>query len=276
MRPIVAALLILMLAACGPAEPEGWLGYAEGETALVAAPQPGWVLSVNVARGADVHPGDVLFTLDTTNQIAARDNAASQLATAKAAIEQMQADVVQTQKELERQRGLVRIGGTPRSALEQAQAAYQSALSRQSQQNAQVQAFEATLQSAEYNLAERIVRAKVAGRVEDIFFRPGEYASAGAPIVSILPPDYIYVRFFIPETQVSQVRLGEHVHVGCDGCAPDLSATITFIASDAEFTPPIIYSVENRAKLVFKAEARGPAIARLRPGLPVNVTPIAH
>src|SRR5262245_61883610 len=134
MRARLAIALTLALAGCGPSAPEGWLGYVEGETAMVAPPQPGWVLSVNVARGADVHAGDILFTLDTTNQIAARDNAASQLATAQAAIEQMQADVVRTEKELERQRGLVRIGGTPRSVVEQAQAAYQGAQSRLAQE----------------------------------------------------------------------------------------------------------------------------------------------
>lgn len=276
MKKFVAAALMLALLGCGPSAPEGWLGYVEGETAMIAPPQPGWVLSVNVQRGADVKPGDTLFTLDTTNQLAARDNAASQMATAQAAIEQMRADVVRTQKELERQRALVRIGGTPKSFVEQAQASYDGAVSRLNQEEAQVDAMRASLESAEYNLSERVVRAKVAGRVEDIFFRPGEYAAAGVPVISLLSPANVYVRFFIPETEVAHVHLGDRVHVGCDGCAADLTATIAFVASDVEYTPPIIYSVENRAKLVFKAEARGATLANLRPGLPVNVTPIAH
>jgi HlyD family secretion protein len=276
MNRMAAALAALVaLASCGPAQPEGWLGYVEADFVMVAPPQPGWVMTMNVERGSAVKAGDVLFTLDTTAQLAARDNADSQLETARAAVVQMKADVEQTAKALERQRALVRIGATARATVEQAQAAYEGAVSRLSQQTAQVDAMRASLASAEYNLEQRTVRSKVAGRVQDIFFRPGEYAAAGAAIVSLLPPNYTYVRFFIPEGDVRRASLGETVHVGCDGCAAGLSAKITFIASDVEYTPPIIYSVENRSKLVFKAEARGPAIGNLRPGLPVNVT-LAH
>ncbi len=108
------------------------------------------------------------------------------------------------------------------------------------------------------------MRSLVTGRVEDVYFRQGEYAGSGAPVVSILPPGNVFVRFFVPETALSSLMLGTPVHIGCDGCAPDLMGTISFIASDAEFTPPVIYSVGNRERLVFKAEARaeaGPSVA---------------
>jgi HlyD family secretion protein len=110
--------------------------------------------------------------------------------------------------------------------------------------------------------------------VEDVFFRQGEYASSGAPVVSILPPENVFVRFFVPETEIANLRPGTPVHIGCDGCAPDLTGTISFISSQAEFTPPVIYSVGNRERLVFKAEARAPSGLPLRPGLPVEVWPV--
>jgi len=272
-RTAIALAFALLLGSCGSPEDKAWLGYVEGETALIAPPQPGWIVALNVTRGQQVNPGDVLFTLDTTSQAAMHDNAASQLVAAENAIGAAKAEVERAGKELARQRGLVRIGGTPRSAVEQAQAVYDSATAQMSQLSAQADAARATLANADWVLSERTVHARVAGRVEDIFFRQGEYANAGTPVISVLPPANVYVRFFIPETQMATVRLNQPVHIGCDGCPANLTATIAFIAAQSEFTPPIIYSVGNREKLVFRAEARSTSLANLRPGLPVTVEP---
>jgi HlyD family secretion protein len=296
---LFCALSAALLAGCNAREERGWLGYIEGETALIAAPQPGWVTSIAIARGAEVHLGDALFTLDAAREIAAKEAAEASIAQARATVTQSQAliaqadaqraqadaEVTRTQKELERQQELVRIGASPRRDLETAQAANQSAVAarraidaQRAQAEAQVRQAEALiaagaaqLATAVTNLEERTVHARTGGQAQEIFFRQGEYAAAGVPVVSLLGPMNVFVRFFIPETALSTVRLGDRVHIGCDGCPPDLTATITFIAAQAEFTPPIIYSVTNRQKLVFKADARVPNLA-LRPGLPVDVT----
>lgn len=289
------------LSACSAEEQQGWLGYAEGEEAFIAAPQPGWITSVEVQRGDKVAVGDMLFTLDATRELAARDNANAAIASAQAMISQAdaqaeqamaarasaQADVVRFQSESNRQQELVAIGATPQSAVETAQAALESAVARRTQAEAQraqalavrtqaeaqIQEAQAMLATAEFNLSERSVAARVAGTVQDIYFRTGEYATS-APVLSILPPENVFVRFFIPEADVARLNLGDSVHIGCDGCPDDLTATISFIAQEVEFTPPVIYSVENRQKLVFKAEARVPGGLPLRPGLPVTITPI--
>ena len=304
MRPISAAIVLLacFVAACAEEENTNWLGYVEGEAVLVAPPQPGWITSLNVTRGAEVKEGDPLFTLDAVREAAARDNATAaiaaakeqgqqavaQLAQAQAEQAQIEADILRAEKELARQQELVRIGGSPRRDLESAQAAYDSAKARRSQAqalqgqataarrqaDAQAKQATATLDTAAFNLSERAVRSLVNGRVEDVYFRQGEYAGSGAPVVSILPPGNVFVRFFLPETALSSVMLGTQVRIGCDGCAPDLTGTITFIASEAEFTPPVIYSVGNRERLVFKAEARMAEGLPLRPGLPVEVWPV--
>jgi HlyD family secretion protein len=273
-RAAIVFAFALVLAACSGSEDEGWLGYVEGETALIAPPQPGWILTLNIARGQQVNAGDVLFTLDTTSQVATRNTAASQMKAAEDAIGVARAEVARAEKELVRQQRLVRIGGTPRSFVEQAKAAYDSASAQLAQLSATADAARATLANADWALSERTVRAKTAGRVEDIFFRAGEYANAGVPVVSLLPAQNIYVRFFIPEPALAGARLKQKVRVGCDGCPANLTAEISFIASQSEFTPPVIYSVGNREKLVFRAEARSPALANLRPGLPVTVTPV--
>ena len=299
-RALVVA--VLFVAACTEEENTRWLGYVEGEAVLVAPPQPGWITSLNVTRGSQVKQGDPLFTLDAVRESAARDNAKAQIAAAReqgqqaqaqlaqaqAEQAQIEADIMRAEKELARQQELVRIGASPRRDLEAAQAAYDSALARRSQTQAlqgqaaaarrqaeaQAKQAEATLNTADFNLSQRAVTSLVSGRVENVFFREGEYAGNGAPIVSILPPNNVFVRFFVPEADIANLMLGTDVRIGCDGCAADLTATISFIASEAEFTPPVIYSVGNRERLVFKAEARASVGLPLRPGLPVDVWPV--
>jgi HlyD family secretion protein len=292
----------MLLAACEQPANDHWLGYVEGELALIAPPQAGWITSLMVARGAHVKPGDALFTLDATRELAARDNANAQIAAAKelasqasaqitqaqAQQAQVDADIAKNQKELQRQEELVRIGGSPRRDLEAAQAAYDSARAQKNQAaaiqtqaaaprrqaEAQTRQGEATLATAEFNLSERAVHALVGGEVQDIYFRQGEYANAGAPVVALLPPANVFVRFFVPEAQVAKLALGAQVHVSCDGCVSNIVGTISFIASQAEFTPPVIYSVGNRERLVFKVEARVADGLPVRPGVPVEVWPV--
>jgi HlyD family secretion protein len=114
----------------------------------------------------------------------------------------------------------------------------------------------------------------VGGTVTDTLFARGEWVPAGAPVVSLLPPANVKVRFFVPEPRLGGVKVGQKVSLACDGCPAAVAATITYIAPQAEFTPPVIYSKENRAKLVFLVEAK-PAAAdasKLHPGQPVDVT----
>jgi HlyD family secretion protein len=113
----------------------------------------------------------------------------------------------------------------------------------------------------------------VDGRVEDIYFRAGEYVPPSTPVVSVLPPENVYVRFFVPEPQFNRVKIGQRVRISCDGCAKDITAKITFIAQQEEFTPPVIFSIGNREKLVFKLEARVPGGLKINPGQPVDVWP---
>jgi len=303
MKQALAALaLAAMLASCEDKPNTHWLGYVEGELALIGPPQAGWITSLNVARGAKIKPGDSLFTLDATREIAARDNAnamiagakqqaeqaTAQIAQARAQQTQTEADIAKNEKELARQQELVRIGGSPRRDLETAQAAYDSAraqrnqtVAQQSQADAarrqaesQARQAEASLATAEYNLSERTVHALIDGQVQDIYFRQGEYANAGTPVVAVLPPANVFVRFFVPEPEVANLVLGSQVHIGCDGCPTNLTGTISFIAAQSEFTPPVIYSIGNRERLVFKAEARVTSGLPIRPGLPVEVWPI--
>jgi HlyD family secretion protein len=132
---------------------------------------------------------------------------------------------------------------------------------------------QARLNSAQTRLARRKVASPVAGSVQQIYYRVGEVVPAGKPIVALLPPGNLKVRFYVNEATLPRLAIGDTVHVGCDGCDTDITARISFIARASEFTPPVIYSMDERSKLVFMIEARPPERPeRLRVGQPVTVT----
>jgi HlyD family secretion protein len=275
MKRVALALLALLLAGCEQQKQHAWLGYAEGDNAFIAAPQAGWVSRMTVERGREVKRGDLLFTLDDTREAASRAQAEATLAQAKAQMSDAQAALEYATKELERQKRLVAAGAGAKATLDLAQQNYDQANARVEQIRASQAQAEAALTNAAYQLSQRDVVSLTEGRVEDIYFRTGEYVPAGTPVVSVLPPENIYVRFFVPESEFSKVKLGDRVAISCDGCAPHLTARITFIAQQQEFTPPVIFSESSRDKLVFKLEARADGGLKLNPGQPVDVRPLA-
>ncbi len=272
---IPAGLVVAALAAgCEKQKEAAWLGYAEGDQAFVSAPLAGWVTQVKVERGAWVKKGDLLFTLDSTSQTAARDQAQAAIAQTEANLSQAQANLELAKKQFERQQGLMRSSATSQQAYDQAKSAYDAAAAQVAQIEASTQQARASLSNAAYQLSQREIISLTEGRVEDVYFRQGEYVAAMTPVVSVLPPQNVYVRFFVPEDQFSRVRLGQKVHVRCDGCPDNIQATVTFIASQQEFTPPVIFSNQSRKQLVFKVEARAPGGLKLNPGQPVDVDPL--
>jgi HlyD family secretion protein len=269
-----ALVLLAVLAGCEKSHEGKWLGYAEGDTAFIAAPLAGWVTDLKVQRGDLVKKGDMLFALDDTSQIAARDSALAAIAQAEGQRAQAEANLDLTQKQLVRQEGLLRAAATSKQAYDQAKAAYDAALAQVEQIAASENQARAALSNAGYQLSQRAVVSLTAGRVQDVYFRSGEYAPAMTPVVSVLPPENVYVRFFVPEDQFSRIHLGQKVKIHCDGCADNIVATIAFIASKEEFTPPVIFSNQSRKQLVFKVEARAPGGLKLNPGQPVDVDPL--
>lgn len=270
----VILLCVLLLAACDRApKDQPWLGYGEGDVANIGAPQAGWVTQMKVERGTEVHRGDLLFTLDSTREQSSQGQAQAQLAQARASLRQENANLAYAKVTLDRQDRLARDhAGTP-TVRDQALANYRQSEARIHELQGQIAQMEAALTGAAYTLTQRQVIAQTEGRVQDIYFREGEYLPASTPAVSILPPNNVFVRFFVPETEFARVHLGGKVRITCDGCKA-MEATVTFIAAREEFTQPIIFSVGNREKLVFKAEARLPGGLPVHPGQPVEVRPL--
>lgn len=273
MKRFPLLLLLLLLTACEKKPDDAWLGYGEGDNAFISAPQPGWVTQMKVERGSIVHRGDVLFVLDDTSQQAGRDQAAASLSAARASLTQEQANLAYTKTELTRQDNLARDHAGVPTQRDAALAAYQQSVAHIAQLQAQIAQMQASLSGADYSLSQRAIIAQTDGPVQDIYFRQGEFVPASTPILSILPPANVFVRFFVPETQLARVHLGQSVRISCDGCTP-VTAKISFIAQQEEFTPPVIFGVNNRDKLVFKLEARVPGGLKIKPGQPVDVRPL--
>ena len=285
-------------------------GYVEGEYVYVAAPVAGRLETLHVARGAQVAAGALLFQLDRSSEQPARDDAAARLARAEAnlanlgkgkrpsEIESLEAQLAQANAMLElsevalqRREQLVETRAVSREAVDEARATHDRNEARIAElqaelatarlgaradeieaAGAEVTAARAQLAQAAWRLDELAQAAPQAGLVVDTLYRPGEWVAAGAPVVSLLPPENVKVRFFVPEPRLGAIQVGDEVQVRCDACASDLSAVISYISPDAEYTPPVIYSREMRAKLVYLVEAQPRQPAALRPGQPVDVT----
>ncbi len=291
-----------------------WQGYADADFVKPGPTQQGLLTQVHVARGDAIVKGAPLFDQDDADDRAAADQAARLLAQAQdqfanlrsggkpTEIDQAQANLAdaiaardKTQSDLARNQSLLKTGAATvqtvddeaadlRSAnakvqaMEAALAQLHAPFGREGEIRAQasaVDAAQAALAMARWRLDQRHGVSPVSGTIADVLAQPGETLAAGAPVVSILPPENIFVRFFVPEPALPGVRKGDEVALLCDRCLPDLTATISFIAPQAEFTPPVIYSESTRGKLVYLVEARPkPSQASLlNPGQPVTVRP---
>jgi HlyD family secretion protein len=297
--------------------PTQWQGYADADFVKVGPTQQGLLTAVNVARGDQVAAGAPLFSQDDIADKAARDQAVRQVHQAQEQLANLQAGgkpteieqaeanladakatLVRTKADLDRGEFLVKTGTMAAETLDQRRADFQSATAKVAAleaalaqarapsgrpqeieaQQAAMRALKAALEITEWRLSQRHVTAPAAGRIADVLARPGETMAAGAPVVSLLPPGNIFVRFFIPEADLPAMHLGDRVAIACDGCPADLSGMISFIAPRAEYTPPVIYSDESKSKLVFLIEARPPSdqAQLLNPGQPVIVKPVAE
>jgi HlyD family secretion protein len=289
----------------GPLEVQG---YVEGEYVYVGAPVAGRLETLQVTRGTRVEAGAPLFQLDRSSEQPARDDAAARLARAEASLANLRkgrrpSEIASIEAQLAQAKAMLALSETKLERrkpladavsledVEEASAGYERDQARVAEleaeletaqlgaradeieaAEAEVAAARAQLAQAEWRLGELSQAAPQAGLVIDTLYRPGEWVAAGAPVVSMLPQGNVKVRFFVPEPQLGAIEVGDQVQVRCDACAPDLGAEISFIAPEAEYTPPVIYSREMRAKLVYLVEARPRQPDALRPGQPVDVT----
>ena len=306
-----ASASALLLVACAKPADTGWSGYVEGDYVYVAAPLAGALANLAVQRGQTVARGAALFTLDDASERAARDEAAARLDSTRAqasnadkgkrvdeiAVTQAQRAQAQAQAalaatELARQQQLVSEGFISASRLDDARTAARQTQARVAELDAALRvaqlparadersAAAATAQAAQFALRQMQWReqqmrqsAPADGRVADTYFRVGEWVGAGQPVLALLPRGATKARFFVPERELGAIAVGQPVAISCDGCGAPIAARIDFISTQAEYTPPVIYSNAQRSRLVFMVEARPDTKdgERLKPGQPVDV-----
>lgn len=254
---LLALAASLALTGCDQATPNAFEGYAEADYLYLSAQAPGKIATMHVTEGDQAKAGELLFTLDDVRQQAA-------LANAKATLSDATANEALAQLTFERTKKLAAKKQAPQAQLDAASAALDAA-------KAKVEEAQAQITTANQNLADRSVAAPAAGTIEEVIRRVGERVGANEPIIALLPPAHLKVRFFVPEADLSKLQLGQEIAVSCDACAPNLKAKISFIASAPQFTPPVIYSREERAKLVYLVEAHPEERVKLRPGQPLDV-----
>lgn len=311
MRTLVSlGLLAGLLAACGDGGSASWQGYVEGAPLLVGPKASGQLSKLAVDSGSRVEQGALLFILDADTVLARRDQAIArqlqaqaqlddllkgkrpeEIAVVDAQIREAEARLAVAQREFDRIEKLVAAKVASVKAFDNARgdrdiaAAELERLRRERRSQLlpgradtveaarrNVAAAQAQLAEAETALRERSVYAPRAGAVQDVFFREGEVVTEGRPVVSILPPSGRKVLFYVPEVDLARVKQGDSVGVGCDNCPSGMTAKVTFVSGEAEFTPPVIFSVQTRDKLVYRVEAVPQAnAAALKPGQPVDV-----
>jgi len=308
-RRLLVLLLGISLFGCEKPANDAWQGYIEGEYALIASPYAGQLQKLYVRRGDSVDNGRPLFALEQESERAARTEAQQRLNAAAARLENLQAarrpaeidalraEVTQAKaalalssSQLAQQQKLFKEGFIAQARLDEAQAARARDAARAAEAEAQLRSAllpvgreaerraaegdaagaQAALAQAALRLEQKSVAAPVSGMVQDTFFVEGEWVPAGRPVVSLLPPGNVKARFYVPEPALASLQAGKALEIRCDGCPAALAAKVSFVSTQAEYTPPVLYSKESRAKLLFLVEARLEG-AGLRPGQPVDV-----
>jgi len=311
LRFIFPALFVVLLAGCRDNSTVGYQGYIEGEYVYAAAPLSGMLTNLAVSRGDTVKPGQLLFGLERESEAAGLTQAEKNLAQAQAQLDDLTkgkrpTEIESLAAQLERAQATLKLsaaelvrreqlGGSDvisKEELDQARAQRDADQAQVNQLTADletgklggrddairaakdaVESQRAARDKAKWSFDQKQQFAPAGAAVHDTLYRQGEFVAAENPVVVLLPPENLKVRFFVPQAILPQIKAGETVSVRPDGAAHPLSATVNYISTEAEYTPPVIFSRESRANLVFMIEAKfSPAdAADLRPGQPVDV-----
>ena len=252
MRTLAGLAVAAAVSGCNGHGDPGYQGWVEADMIFVSPDEFGRVTKLNAREGDEVNAGEELYAMDDDLQ--------------RANLNQSSATLVNAQQSYDRAAALSKTGAGTQSTLDAAVAALRVA--------------DAQVNTSKTRLARRIGYAPVSGAVQQTYFRVGETVPATRPVLSIMPPGNMKVRFYVAEPDLPKITIGNKVRITCDNCASDLTAKIYFIATSAEYTPPVIYSLDERSKLVYLIQARPSRPDSLRVGQPISVyfdstTPVA-
>lgn len=312
MIALVCSLALFQGMSFCPAPVRTAIGYVEGEYVHLAPIEVARIVTIDRRRGEPVKAGEVVARMETTDSLIAVQDATARLAQAEAELENLQrgrrpeeiavieasltaaeAQARDASRVLDRRRDLFARGFSSQAELDQAQTAMDVFSGRVGELRAnlavarlparaeeikaarnRVDQARAALEQAQWRLSQRTIAALADGRVSDIIRHTGEVAGPAAPVMTMLPEGAVKLKVYVPQAALGILRIGDPLAIRCDGCREGLKATITYIAPEPEFTPPVIYSVENRQKLVVLVEARPDpdSAAALQPGQIVDAS----
>ena len=304
-------LAAVLFAGCSGKSRAEFQGYVEGEYVYVASPLGGALTNLAVARGDETKAGQLLFTLERESEASAvrqaekifaqaqsqledllKGKRPTEIASLEAQLAQAQADLKLSAAQLARREQLSGAAVVSKEELDQSRMQNEANKAQVDQlksdletarlggredaiyaAQAAAESQKAALDKARWAFDQKQQFAPANAFVQDTLYRSGEFVAAGNPVVVLLPPENLRVRFFVPQETLPQIKAGETVNVSFDGGKHAYAATINYISTQNEYTPPVIYNRENRAKLVYMIEAKfSPAdAADLRPGQPVDV-----
>jgi HlyD family secretion protein len=307
---------IIALGGCSRSGPKGWQGYIEGEFVYVSSPLAGRLDKLSVTKGSRVDAGAPLFELEKAAEIAALREATQELQSARDRLEDLkkgsrpveiaalEARVAEAQAagelsklDLARQQTLFSAGAISASDYDHARLTNETrlreideetdrlAIARLGGRQDAVAAADAVVRAdtdaeahALWSVTQKSQSAREPALVYDTLYREGEFVTAGSPVVALLPPSNIKVRFFVSEADFARLKAGGKVSVGIQGVPSPLEATVSYLSPQPEYTPPVLYNRDNRAKLVYMIEAVfAPGVSDdLHPGQPVDVDPVAQ
>lgn len=305
----ITGVIAVVVPGFGTTPAPSWNGYVEADYTYVSANSPGVIETIAVEAGDVVTPGQLLFVLKQDQQVALLRAAEARMAAAeanatnletgsreeeveviRATLDKAAADLVLAETTFARSEKLAAGGLAPEANVDRDRATLRSAEAQVKQLKAQLRVAElpardplqlqaeanllaahADADKARSDLADRTVLAQTGGRVERLYFAAGEMATAGTPVLAVLPTHALKIKFYVGEAERPQFALGDVVAVSCDGCPDGLTATLSYFSSDPQFTPPVIYSRDERQRLSFLVEATLAADSDLLPGQPVTV-----
>ncbi len=271
MKRLIIICIAAFAAACSREPSDTLQGYGEADYVYLSSQDAGIVGDLFVREGDSVSAGAPVFRLDPQRLGYEAESAAAQHSAAADAIATAQANATLAQRNYARGAELAAQGFYPRARLDSDRAALDVANAQLAQARREAASAGAQTGLAQERVSDTSTRAPATGTIEQIFHRPGEVVAAGAPIVALLPPQNMKVRFFAPQSWLARLPVGTRVSVSCDGCAHPFIGRVSFVAQQPQFTPPVIYSLDQREKLVFLIEARFDEATTIRPGLPVDV-----
>jgi HlyD family secretion protein len=313
-RLLLALLALPEFGGCSRSGPKGWQGYLEGDFVYVSSPIAGRLEKLAVTKGSRVESGAALFELERASETTALRQATQELQGARDQLEDLrkgsrpqeiaalEARVAEARAagelsklDLARQQALFKDGAITASDYDHARLTNESNLRAIDEEAARldiarlggrtdaVAAAGALVRAdadaeahARWSVDQKTQSARGPALVYDTLYREGEFVAAGSPVVALLPPSNIKVRFFVAEPDFARLRAGDKVSVGIQGVSSPLEATVAYLSPQPEYTPPVLYNRDNRAKLVYMIEAlfAPGAAADLHPGQPVDVEPV--